>query len=94
MSTSPSSTVLGAASMASTLCDNKAYWTQEDEAALIHFLTNHKSQAGNRVNFKMNTFVAASQDLMKKITLGGLKTPSACRSKWARVSTDPCRISH
>jgi len=66
----------------------KAFWTQNDEVALINYLIDHKSEAGDGANFKTNVFVGASQELTKTVSCGGLKTPAACKSKWAWVSTD------
>ena len=91
---SPPSTILSTPSIASAgPGDIKAFWTQDNEVALINYLINHKSEAGNGGNFKTNVFVGASQELTKTVSCGGLKTPAACKSKWAWVCTEPCCIS-
>ncbi|KAH9998417.1 hypothetical protein BJV77DRAFT_981661, partial [Russula vinacea] len=38
----------------------KAVWSQEETSALVHYLYKHRSQAGNRANFKAATFEAAA----------------------------------
>src|SRR5882724_10119255 len=85
MLTSPSSTVLGTASAQGI--DNKAHWNQADEVTLINY--EHKSEAGGGASFKQEQFQAVSRILMECTKCGGPKTPTACRSKWTQVSSDP-----
>ena len=88
---SPPSTILSTPSIASAgPGDIKAFWFQDDEAAFINYLINHKSKAGDGANFKTNVFVGASQEHTKTVSCGSLKTPAACKSKWAQVNTEPC----
>jgi hypothetical protein len=62
----------------------KAYWTQEDEAALIAFLAGKKDELGSTA-FKQPIFNEAAQELNANRTKGGEKTGSSCLTKWTRV---------
>ncbi|KAJ8517336.1 hypothetical protein ONZ45_g5438 [Pleurotus djamor] len=62
-----------------------ARWTASDEDTLVHFLYEHKSEAGDGGNFKKPTFVAASALLTPLITIGGPKPWKSCSSKWSHL---------
>jgi hypothetical protein len=64
---------------------DRSIWTLEDESQLIHFLLDHKAEAGDGANFKTTIWNAAAEELSKHVSKGGPKTPGSCRSKWDRV---------
>ena len=64
----------------------RAVWTIEDESALISFLIEHKSEAGDGVDFKQPTWVSAAQELAKRVPhKGAPKTADSCKNKWSKV---------
>lgn len=64
---------------------DRSIWTTEDETRLVHFLLDHRAEAGDGANFKMTVWNAAADELSKHITKGGPKTAASCKSKWDRV---------
>jgi hypothetical protein len=65
---------------------DRAYWSLDDEAALIKFLTQRKAEAGDGGNFPKKIWNAAAVEMAKQPNFrGGPKTPSSCSSKWNRV---------
>lgn len=66
---------------------DRSIWTLEDESHLVHFLIDHKAEAGDGANFKTSLWNAAAEELSKHITKGGPKTAGSCKSKWDRVCT-------
>jgi hypothetical protein len=65
---------------------NHAYWSLDDEAALIKFLTQCKAEAGDGRNFPKKIWNAAAVEMAKQPNFrGGLKMPSSCSFKWNRV---------
>ena len=64
----------------------KAVWSQEETPALVHYLYKHRSQAGNRANFKAATFEAAADAISHLLEDGPEKTGEMCKTKWSRVS--------
>jgi hypothetical protein len=65
--------------------EQRAYWSTADEKALIKFLIEHRSEAGDGFNFKTPTFNAASLVLDAMRTQGATKTGKVCKNKWAQV---------
>ena len=63
-------------------------WTQEDETALINFLTAHKSEAGDGLNFKQSVWTVAAAHLQPITTKGGPKSGDKCFAEWGRVCTE------
>ena len=63
----------------------RVHWTTADETALIVFLDDHKSEAGDGMSFKMATWNAAAVSLAGQTTKGAPKDGLACKNKWARV---------
>jgi hypothetical protein len=51
----------------------KAFWTADDEWALVEFLKKHKAKAGDGANFKQSTWVAAAAEMEKHTTKGTWK---------------------
>ena len=64
----------------------KCQWLPEEEMHLILFLVSRKSEAGNGRSFKSPTWTAAAEEMAKFPTKGPKKTPTACSSKYGRVS--------
>jgi hypothetical protein len=69
----------------SPLSTPKAIWTTDDESALIAFLIEHKSKAGDGTNFKSSVWNAAVEEMAKYSTKGGPKSANSCKSKWTQV---------
>jgi hypothetical protein len=63
----------------------KAFWTADDEQALVEFLKKHKAEAGDGANFKQTTWVAAAADMAKHTSRGAPKNAKSCLTKWTRV---------
>ncbi|KAJ8581086.1 hypothetical protein M405DRAFT_752326, partial [Rhizopogon salebrosus TDB-379] len=57
--------------------------------ALLDYLLQHISEAGDGVNFKPSTWTAVGVHLAKAqlLTAGPIKTPKRCKSKWNLVCT-------
>ena len=62
-------------------------WDMGSEAALIDFLLEHKSEAGDGINFKVPTFKKAAIHLISFTLKGGAKSAASCKNKWAWVCT-------
>ena len=60
-------------------------WDTVSEAALITFLLEHKSEAGDGMSFKAPTFEKAAIHLIPFTLKGGAKNVASCKNKWARV---------
>jgi len=56
-----------------------AHWTPKEELALVNFLIEHKSKAGDGRNFKVAAHLAP---LLK---CGAIKTQKSCRNKYSAV---------
>ena len=68
----------------------KAVWSAEETIALVDYLYQHRSQAGNRGNFKTATFTAAAEAISPLLKHGPEKTEKNCRRKWSSVSDFLC----
>ena len=67
---------------------DRAYWSTQDETALLNYLLEHKAEAGDGGNFKEAVFEgarAALQSARRTDAKGAPKTLSSCKSKWSRV---------
>jgi hypothetical protein len=64
-----------------------AHWTKEEETALLKFLSDNLSAAGDG-GFKSKTFSSAASYLKHKFPTykGAEKTTSVCKTKWTSVS--------
>jgi hypothetical protein len=63
----------------------KAHWDLTDEIALIDYIADHKSEAGDGMKFKQ-AFWNSTAVLMKvHSATGGPKTAAGCSAKWDRV---------
>lgn len=71
-----------------------ASWSKEAEFALVHFLVEHKAEAGDNGKFKDMTWTAAADEMAKYHEKGAVKTAKMCKGKWARVSRMPCTKSY
>ena len=67
-----------------------AIWTSDDELALVRFLADKKSEAGDGMLFQKKTWVEASQMMTGIQMVGGPKTADACKAKWGCVSSLFC----
>jgi hypothetical protein len=66
---------------------SKAQWTEADEIALIEYIADHKSEAGDGMKFKASFWSGAANEMVSHSALGGVKTSQGCSSKWDRVRT-------
>lgn len=68
-------------------------WTEGDTSQLIKFLTAHRSEAGDGMNFKVSVFQAAAAHFLEPpegvLKEGWVPGPArdsrACKNKWAAV---------
>lgn len=65
---------------------SRAVWTIPDEEALMEFLIEHKSEAGDGNNFKKALWTSAATHLNTIKTRGAPKTADSCRAKYKAVS--------
>lgn len=65
----------------------KAQWSDADEIALIEYIAEHKSEAGEGMKFKASFWTGAAKKMVSHSAMGGVKTPQGCSSKWDRVCT-------
>jgi hypothetical protein len=65
----------------------KAQWYEADEIALIEYITEHKAEAGDGMQFKSSFWSGVAKEMVSHSVLGGVKTPQGCSSKWDRVRT-------
>ena len=63
----------------------KAVWIETDEAELIWYIADHKSEAGDGMKFKALFWTGVAVLLQLLIIQGGPKTSSGCSAKWDRV---------
>lgn len=68
------------------LSGERAYWSKADETRLLEFLNDHKSEAGDGMNFKAPTWVTAAAYVNQAAFRGALKTPNSCKAKYRAVS--------
>jgi hypothetical protein len=66
----------------------KAQWSEADEIALIEYIADHKSEAGDGMKFKSSFWSGAAIEMVSHSALGGVKTSQGCSSKWDRVRTN------
>jgi hypothetical protein len=69
-----------------SLKPERADWNANETAALVDYLYEHKSEAGDGGSFKNQTFNAAVQAISGFRTAGPPKTAKMCKTKWAAVS--------
>jgi hypothetical protein len=75
----------------------RARWTTEDETELLNFLIEHKSEAGDGLNFKKPTWTAAATHVneiasSRGNSRGALKSSESCKAKYRAVSV-PYHVS-
>lgn len=66
------------------------HWTLDNKTALLHFLIDHKAEAGDGLNFKASVWNAAAAHLNPLTTKSGPKNDEKYKSKWTRVSANIC----
>ncbi|KAG1856513.1 hypothetical protein C8R48DRAFT_574989, partial [Suillus tomentosus] len=75
-------------------------WTEDHTSSLIKFLAAHRSEAGDRMNFKIGVFQAAAGYFLEPpegVSKEGWVPPvardsHACKNKWAAVYTKKYKI--
>lgn len=67
------------------ILETKAFWSINDEAALIDFFTLKKAEFGLNAMFKKGVFGEAAKEINKMREKGGEKTGDSCKAKWAKV---------
>ena len=65
---------------------DKAFWTVEEEDALLQYLLDHKSEVGDGANFPNSVLQGLSQQIQPLFQKGAAKNPKSCKSKWSNVS--------
>ncbi|KIK13023.1 hypothetical protein PISMIDRAFT_18275 [Pisolithus microcarpus 441] len=60
----------------------KAQWCEEEVKALVKFLYDHQSEAGDNGNFKSSTYHAAAGHIAPLLKDGPPKTSAAVKNKW------------
>ncbi|KIK19722.1 hypothetical protein PISMIDRAFT_107056, partial [Pisolithus microcarpus 441] len=60
----------------------KAQWCEEEVKALVKFLYDHQSEAGDNGNFKSSTYHAAAGHIALLLKDGPPKTSTAVKNKW------------
>jgi hypothetical protein len=65
----------------------KAHWNVEETIALLDYLLQHISEAGDGTNFKPKTWTAVMGHLSRSqlLTAGPVKTAKRCKAKWMAV---------
>ncbi|TFK22797.1 hypothetical protein FA15DRAFT_671125 [Coprinopsis marcescibilis] len=64
-----------------------ASWTSAEETALLEFLVDHKSEAGDNGMFKLATFEKAAASIADLLTKGTVKTAKVCQNKYSAFRT-------
>ena len=64
---------------------SNANWSLPDENALLEYLWDQRSEAGEGVSFKAPTFTGAAAKVQATTTKGAPKTMSSCKNKWGKV---------
>ena len=64
----------------------RADWNDEETAALVEYLWEHRAEGGDGGSFKDVTFRGASVHIASFLTAGPTKTPKRCKTKWTSVS--------
>ncbi|KAF8806875.1 hypothetical protein BYT27DRAFT_7292271 [Phlegmacium glaucopus] len=59
-----------------------AHWTAREELALVDFLVEHKSEAGDGSSFKAATFQKAAKHLAPLLERGAAKNQKSCGNKY------------
>ncbi|KIK11733.1 hypothetical protein PISMIDRAFT_122166, partial [Pisolithus microcarpus 441] len=60
----------------------KASWNDQEVHALIHYLHEHRAEAGDNGNFKNSTYHSASQYIAQYHTSGPAKSAAMVKNKW------------
>ncbi|KAH9947460.1 hypothetical protein B0H21DRAFT_891281 [Amylocystis lapponica] len=67
------------------MAGENAFWTSDDELALVNFLLEHQAEGGDGANFKKSTFQAAAAMLEPLRTKGAPKGCESCKNKWQKL---------
>jgi hypothetical protein len=60
-------------------------WLAEDEKAFLQYIFEHKSEAGDGMNFKITFWRLAAEHMKSWTSEGGEKNAEACKNKWVKV---------
>lgn len=96
--------ILSSALVLATLCaqysavvmaapKDKANWNDQETAAMVTYLYDHRAEMGDAGMFKMSTFNAAAQHISEHHTAGPVKTGKMCKTKWRTVCNISCPYS-
>jgi hypothetical protein len=66
-----------------------AHWDEGEVSALVDYLCEHRSEAGDGGSFKASTFNAAAEAIQPFHKSGPPKTSAMCKRKWQSVSDPP-----
>ncbi|KIM72885.1 hypothetical protein PILCRDRAFT_81557, partial [Piloderma croceum F 1598] len=67
--------------------DTLVKWNVDDETAMINYLIDNRSCAGNGANFKDTIWSGVAAALESQRTEGGVKTAKKCKEKWQWLQT-------
>lgn len=70
----------------------KAFWNDEEVAALIAYLHEHRFETEGAGNFKDPAWNGAANNISSMLTRGPPKTAKMCQNKW--VSVHCCIVAH
>lgn len=72
-----------------------AHWTEEDTQVLVDTLMRYKDSGRTQDNgFKPEVWKEAAELVKGSTSIGGPKTPEACKSRWQRVSPGSSSFLH
>ncbi|KAI6019118.1 hypothetical protein EDC04DRAFT_2901939 [Pisolithus marmoratus] len=60
----------------------KAIWNDREVNSLIHYLHEHRTEAGDNGNFKSSIYNAAAQHISQHLMSGPAKTNAMVKNKW------------
>lgn len=69
-------------------------WTAAEEKALVDFLHENRSEAGDGGNFKKPTFQRAAECVALLAVNGHTKDVKSCQNKWSAVSYFYCLCTY
>jgi hypothetical protein len=71
---------------------SSAHWTFEETSRLIEYLTIHRAEGGDGINFKQTTFTGAAAHLLeppdgvaKETYVANHRDWQSCKNKWIMV---------
>ncbi|KAF8581326.1 hypothetical protein K439DRAFT_1619113 [Ramaria rubella] len=92
-SSSPPGTATSVQAPSNRSIETPVQWLPDNLTAFIDFLIDHKVEAGNGLNFKPVIWTKAVKYMINHTSLGGVKTPNACRTKWGHLKDAFAKIA-